>query len=152
MDFQKEAFSQFEEFTESEGAQVIYLSAHMEHELSQFDADEQLEYLQELGLSESGLSRLSVACFNLLGLQTYYTAGPKEVRAWTIKQGSSAPVAAGVIHTDFEKGFIRANIVSFDDFKSAGGWKNAKSEGLVRQEGKEYIMQPDDVVEFLFNV
>ena len=91
-------------------------------------------------------------CFTLLGLQTYLTTGEKETRAWTIKQGDTAPKAAGVIHTDFERGFIRANIVSYDDFVANNGWKGAKEKGLMRQEGKEYIMQDGDIVEFLFNV
>ncbi len=134
------------------GAQCIIVCAKLESELALLSGDEKQEFLTELGISESGLDQLSRACFTLLGLQTYLTTGVKETRAWTIAIGDTAPQAAGVIHTDFEKGFIRANITSFDQFVTCGGWKQAKEKGLVRQEGKDYIMQDGDVVEFLFNV
>jgi len=139
-------------FAESQGDQLIVVSASLENELSQLDETDKLELLAEFGLKESGLSLLSKACFDLLGLQSYLTSGEKETRAWTIKKGMTAPQAAGVIHTDFEKGFIRANVVSFEDFVACKGLKGAKEKGLLRQEGKEYVMQDGDVVEFLFNV
>ena len=103
-------------------------------------------------MDHSGIDLLAVACFKLLGLQTYLTTGQKETRAWTIQVGMTAPEAAGVIHTDFEKGFIRANVISYHDFVKIGGFKQAKDVGLLRQEGKDYVMQDGDVVEFLFNV
>jgi ribosome-binding ATPase len=125
--------------------------AAVEAQLNGFDATEKSEFLAELGLNESGIGKLAKACFSLLGLHTYLTTGEKETRAWTIKKGDTAPKAAGVIHTDFEKGFIRANIAAFDDFVACNGWKGAKEKGVMRQEGKEYIMKDGDVVEFLFN-
>jgi ribosome-binding ATPase len=140
------------EFAKSQGDEVVITSAKIEEELAQLSEEEKLEFLDELGVSESGLDRLAKACFNLLGLETYLTTGVKETRAWTISKGSTAPQAAGVIHTDFEKGFIRANIVSYDEFVAAGGVKEAKEKGVLRQEGKDYIMKDGDVVEFLFNV
>lgn len=139
------------EFAKASGDEIITLCAAVEAQLVGFSEDEKTEFLSELGLKESGLGQLARACFNLLGLQTYLTSGEKETRAWTIKQGDTAPKAAGVIHTDFEKGFIRANIASFEEFVSCKGWKGAKEKGVMRQEGKEYIMKDGDVVEFLFN-
>ncbi|NDC82233.1 redox-regulated ATPase YchF [bacterium] len=133
-------------------AGCIIICAKLESELAELDADEKDQFLAELGIKESGLDLLSRASFSLLGLQTYLTTGVKETRAWTIRVGDTAPKAAGVIHTDFEKGFIRANIIGYAEFVEFGGWKAAKEKGLVRQEGKEYIMQDGDVVEFLFNV
>ncbi|OGC46301.1 hypothetical protein A2V49_00350 [candidate division WWE3 bacterium RBG_19FT_COMBO_34_6] len=124
----------------------------MEEELALFDDKERQEYLHNLGIEESGLDKIIKKGYEILGLQTYLTAGPKEVRAWTIKRGSKAPQAAGVIHTDFERGFIRAEVVSYNDFVECGGWKNAKDKGLLRSEGKEYIMKEGDIVEFRFNV
>tara|TARA_A100001015_G_scaffold303669_1_gene393658 strand:+ start:967 stop:2058 length:1092 start_codon:yes stop_codon:yes gene_type:complete len=140
------------EFAKAQGDECILVSAQIEEELSSLDETEKQEFLESLGLDCSGLERLSKACFTLLDLQTYLTTGPKETRAWTIPVGALAPQAAGVIHTDFEHGFIRANVVSFDDFIAASGWKGAKEKGILRQEGKDYIMQDGDVVEFLFNV
>ncbi len=134
------------------GEPCLEICAKLESELSQLSSEEKQAYLQEFGLEHTGLDRLATACFSLLDLQTYLTTGVKETRAWTIPLGCTAPQAAGVIHTDFEKGFIRANIMSYEQFVSCGGWKNGKDKGLVRQEGKEYIMQDGDVVEFLFNV
>ena len=114
--------------------------------------DEKAEFLAEMGLEEPGLNRLIRAGYDLLGLQTYFTAGVKEVRAWTIHKGDTAPQAAGVIHTDFERGFIRAQVISYDDFVSLGGEAKAKEAGKMRVEGKEYVVQDGDVMHFLFNV
>ncbi|MDA1354472.1 MAG: DUF933 domain-containing protein, partial [bacterium] len=139
------------EFAKNSGDEIITLCASVEAQLVGFSDDEKIEFLSELGLKESGLGQLATACFSLLGLQTYLTSGEKETRAWTIRQGDTAPQAAGVIHTDFEKGFIRANIVSFSEFIACKGWKGAKEKGVMRQEGKEYLMKDGDVVEFLFN-
>lgn len=135
-----------------DGDQFAIISARIEEELSELDAAEKQEYLDDLGISCSGLDTIAQKCFTLLGLQTYMTTGKKETRAWTIKQGDTAPKAAGVIHTDFERGFIRANVVSYGDFVELGGFTGAKEKGKLRQEGKDYIMQDGDVVEFLFNV
>ncbi len=140
------------DFAKEQGDECILVSAQIEEELSSLDETEKQEFLESLGLNCSGLERLSKACFALLDLQTYLTTGPKETRAWTIPVGALAPQAAGVIHTDFENGFIRANVVSFDAFIAASGWKGAKEKGILRQEGKDYVMQDGDVVEFLFNV
>ena len=140
------------DYARQSGDEFLIISAKIEQELSQLPPEERKEYLAELGLPESGLSQLSKACFKLLDLQTYLTTGPKETRSWTIHKGDTAPKAAGVIHTDFEKGFIRANVLAFDQFVACQGWKNARDKGLLRQEGKEYVMQDGDVVEFLFNV
>jgi GTP-binding protein YchF len=128
------------------------ICAKIEEEISKLEAAEKAEFLKELGIAESGLDVVAKKCFALLGLQTYLTTGPKETRAWTIHRGDTAPQAAGVIHTDFEKGFIRANIVSYEDFVRLGGTKEARDQGLLRQEGREYVMRDGDVVEFLFNV
>ena len=133
-------------------SEAIFLDAKTESELVELDDQEALELLQSIGLEEPGLALLARVGFNTLGLQTYLTAGPKEARAWTIHKGDTAPEAAGVIHTDFQKGFIKAEIVSFDDLVMAGSMSEARSKGKVRMEGKEYIMQDGDVVEFRFNV
>lgn len=140
--------------TEStEGTQSnVKLSAKLESELSDLSEEEQKEYLKELGLKSSGLDRVIKMGYELLGLQTFLTAGPKEVRAWTIKKGSKAPQAAGTIHTDFERGFISAEVISYENLVSVGGWKAAKEKGLIRIEGKNYEMKDGDVVEFRFNV
>jgi GTP-binding protein YchF len=130
----------------------IYLCAKLESELAQLDEESAAEYMIEVGIKESGLNKLIKVGYDLLGLQTYLTAGPKEVRAWTIKKGTKAPQAAGVIHTDFEKGFISADIVSFEDLVRTGSYKSAKSAGVLRNEGKAYEMRDGDVVEFKFNV
>ncbi len=137
---------------DGEQAEVVTFSARVEMELAELEPDERAEFLADLGLSESGLDRLARAAYHLLGLQSYFTAGEKEVRAWTIHRGDTAPAAAGVIHTDFEKGFIRAETVAFDDFVRLGGWKGARDQGLARAEGKEYIVQDGDVMLFRFNV
>ena len=129
-------------------AECVFLDAQTETELLELDEDEAMELLESVGQTEPGLATLAKAGFATLGLQTYLTAGPKEARAWTIKQGSAAPQAAGVIHTDFEKKFIKAEIVSFDDLDAAGTMAEARAEGKVRQEGKDYIMQDGDVCDF----
>lgn len=135
-----------------EDTELVPFSAKMEEELIGMNSEEKHEFLQSYDVKSSGLERLIKKSFELLGLQVYYTAGEKEVRAWTIHKGFKAPQAAGVIHTDFEKGFIKADIVSFDDFMSLGGWKGARDTGKVRMEGKEYVMKEDDIVLFKFNV
>ena len=133
-------------------AEAIFLDAKTEAELSELDDAEALELLKSIGLEEPGLSTLARVGFNTLGLQTYLTAGPKEARAWTIHKGDTAPAAAGVIHTDFQKGFIKAEVISFDDLVAAGSMNEARAKGKVRMEGKEYVMRDGDVVEFRFNV
>jgi ribosome-binding ATPase len=133
-------------------AEAIFLDAKTESELIELPDDEALELLQSMGQEESGIDQLARVGFATLGLQTFLTAGPKESRAWTIKAGATAPQAAGVIHTDFERGFIKAEIVSYDDLIDAGSMQEAKSRGRVRIEGKDYVMQDGDVVEFRFNV
>jgi len=133
-------------------AEAIFLDAKTEAELSELDDGEALELLKSIGLEEPGLATLARVGFTTLGLQTYLTAGPKEARAWTIHKGDTAPAAAGVIHTDFQKGFIKAEVISFDDLVAAGSMNEARAKGKVRMEGKEYIMRDGDVVEFRFNV
>ncbi|MDO5627245.1 MAG: redox-regulated ATPase YchF [Mobilicoccus sp.] len=133
-------------------AEAIFLNAKLEMDLAELDEDEAAELLESVGVEEPGLHQLAHKGFRTLGLQTYLTAGPKESRAWTIRQGWTAPEAAGVIHTDFQKGFIKAEIVSFDDLDAAGAMADAKSAGRVRMEGKDYVMVDGDVVEFRFNV
>jgi hypothetical protein len=133
-------------------AEAVFLDAKVESELIDLSAEEANELLASLGQDESGLDQLAHVGFKTLGLQTYLTAGPKEARAWTIRQGWKAPAAAGVIHTDFERGFIKAEIVSFDDLDAAGSMNEAKAAGKVRMEGKDYVMKDGDVVEFRFNV
>ena len=131
---------------------ALFVNAKLEEELSELEPDDALSLIKEYGLKEPGLNRLITAAYNLLGLQSYLTAGPKEIHAWTIKSGDSAPQAAGVIHTDFERGFIAAQIVDFNDLIEAGSEANARAAGKIRTEGKTYIMKPGDVVEFRFNV
>ncbi|MDB1086915.1 redox-regulated ATPase YchF [Streptomyces sp. ACA25] len=133
-------------------AEAVFLNAKLESDLSELDDEEALELLQSVGQEEPGLATLARAGFATLGLQTYLTAGPKETRAWTIKQGATAPEAAGVIHTDFQKGFIKAEVISFDDLVEAGSVADARAKGKARMEGKDYVMQDGDVVEFRFNV
>ena len=133
-------------------SQAIFLDAKTEAELAELSDEDAMELLESIGLTEPGLATLARVGFDALGLQTYLTAGPKEARAWTIHKGDTAPKAAGVIHTDFEKGFIKAEIVSFTDLVEAGSMSEAKSKGKVRMEGKEYLMADGDVVEFRFNV
>ncbi|MDJ0656197.1 MAG: redox-regulated ATPase YchF [Xanthomonadales bacterium] len=135
-----------------EGARVVPVCAAIEAEIAQLDPEDRADFLQDLGLDEAGLDLLIREGYDLLGLLTYFTAGPKEVRAWTVKTGSTAPQAAGKIHTDFERGFIRAETISFDDFVALGGEQGAKEAGKTRLEGKEYIVQEGDVIHFRFNV
>ena len=138
-----------EKMAEEQGAGVVVISARIEEEISQLDAEEQAVFLQELGLHEAGLDRLIKAGYKLLHLETFFTVGPKEARAWTIREGTRAPQAAGVIHGDFEKGFIRAETIAFDDFVACGGEQAAKEAGKMRAEGKAYTVQDGDVLHFL---
>ncbi|MBL8642392.1 MAG: redox-regulated ATPase YchF [Rhodospirillaceae bacterium] len=148
------AFSKkVEEMAKAQGARTVVISAAIEAEVSQLgDEAAQKEFLESLGLTETGLSRVIREGYKLLDLITYFTVGPKEVRAWTIKRNTAAPQAAGVIHTDFEKGFIRAQTIAYDDFIALKGEQGAKDAGKVRAEGKDYIVQDGDILEFLFNV
>ncbi len=139
-------------YAAKEGAPVVALCAKIEAELADLDDADKKEFLADLGLDEPGLNRLIRAGYDLLGLQTYFTAGVKEVRAWTIHKGNTAPQAAGVIHTDFERGFIRAQVISYADFIACGGEAGAKEKGKMRVEGKDYVVQDGDVMHFLFNV
>lgn len=140
------------EHAAAEGSEVVHISAKVESEIAELEGEDKEMFLEELGLTESGLNRLIRASYKLLGLYTYFTAGVQEVRAWTIRQGTKAPQAAGVIHTDFERGFIRAEVVSYGDLVANGSMKAAKEKGLVRLEGKEYVVADGDVMHFLFNV
>ena len=135
-----------------QGAPVVAICAKTEAELADMADEDRALFLREMGQSEPGLNRLIRAAFSLLGLQTYFTAGPKEVRAWTIHSGDTAPQAAGVIHTDFERGFIRAQTIAYDDYIACGGEQGAKDAGKMRAEGREYIVKDGDVMNFLFNV
>ena len=137
---------------DGETAELVIFSGKVEAELAELAPEDRQEFLASLGATESGLDRLAKAAYHLLGLQSYFTAGEKEVRAWTIHRGDRAPQAAAVIHTDFEKGFIKAETVAFDDFIRVGGWKPAREQGIARAEGKEYVVQDGDVMLFRFNV
>ncbi len=137
---------------EQEAAEVVVVSNQIEAEVAELEDDEREEFLADLGIDEPGLNRVIRAGYKLLGLQQYFTAGPQEVRAWTIRIGAKAPQAAAVIHTDFEKGFIRAEVVAYDDFVEHGGEAGAKDAGRWRLEGKEYVVTDGDVVHFRFNV
>ncbi|MCS5558456.1 MAG: YchF family ATPase, partial [Oceanospirillaceae bacterium] len=139
-------------FAVAEGAQVVAICNQIEAEISELDDEDKREFLSDIGMTEPGLDRVIRAGYELLGLQTYFTAGVKEVRAWTVKQNATAPQAAGVIHTDFEKGFIRAEVVAYDDFIAGNGEQGAKEAGKWRLEGKEYRVKDGDVVHFRFNV
>ncbi len=139
-------------YAESQHAPVVPICARIESELSEMSDEDRLEFLHEMGQDEPGLARLIRAAFSLLGLQTYFTAGVKEVRAWTIHKGDTGPQAAAAIHTDFEKGFIRAQTIAYDDFIKHGGEQGAKDAGKMRAEGKEYVVKDGDVMHFLFNV
>lgn len=141
-----------EEIAKAEGAMVLPICAKLEEDIATLEEDEKEMFLSELGLEESGLDRLIRVCYDLLGLMSYLTAGEQEVRAWTIEKGTKAPQAAGKIHTDFERGFIRAEVVSYDALMECGSMAAAREKGLVRSEGKEYVMQDGDVVLFRFNV
>ena len=140
------------EYAANEGAEVIVVSAKIEEEIAQLDPEEKEMFLEELGIKESGLDQLIKASYDLLGLATYFTAGEQEVRAWTFKKGMKAPEAAGIIHTDFERGFIRAETVSYNDLMEAGSMAQARDNGKVRLEGKDYLVQDGDVIHFRFNV
>lgn len=139
-------------YAKNENADVVTISAALESEIIELDDEERDEFLKELNLSEPGLNRVIRAGYQLLDLETYFTAGPKEVRAWTITKGATAPQAAGVIHTDFEKGFIRAETIAFEDYIQHQGESGARDAGRLRQEGKTYVVQDGDVLHFLFNV
>ena len=135
----------------ADGAETVVISAQIESEIAVLDDEEQAEFLETLGLEEPGLNRLIRGAYHLLGLQTYFTVGPKEARAWTIHVGDTAPQAAGVIHTDFEKGFIRAETVAYDDYVALKGEAGARDAGKLRAEGKSYVVKDGDVMHFLFN-
>ncbi len=140
------------EYADAQNAPVVAICAKIEAELAEMDDADRLEFLKELGQDEPGLNRLIRAGFKLLGLQTYFTAGEKEVRAWTVRIGATAPQAAGVIHGDFERGFIRAQTIAFDDYIALKGEQGAKDAGKMRAEGKDYLVKDGDVMNFLFNV
>ena len=146
------SYMALKEQAEREHARVIAVCAQIEAELAELEGEEKQIFLEDLGIKESGLDRLIKESYSLLGLISYLTAGPQEVRAWTITRGTKAPGAAGKIHSDFERGFIRAEIVSFDDLVKCGSMNAAKEAGLYRSEGKEYVMKDGDIVLFRFNV
>jgi ribosome-binding ATPase len=136
-----------------EDAEVILISAQIESEIAELESkEERLEYIEAMGLDEAGVNKVIRSCYRILNLVTYFTAGVKEVRAWTIGRGWTAPQAAGVIHSDFERGFIRAETIAYDDYVTLGGEKQAREVGKLRSEGKEYIVKDGDVLHFLFNV
>lgn len=147
-----EYVKQVREYASAEGSEVFVLCAKIEEEIAELDEDEKKEFLADMGVGSSGLDRLIAASYKLLGLISYLTAGPTESRAWTITNGTKAPGAAGKIHSDFERGFIRAEVVSYDDLMRLGSYNAAKEQGLVRSEGKEYVVKDGDVVLFRFNV
>ena len=144
--------SKVQSFASSENTECIKISAQVESELIELEPEDKKDYLIGLGVEEGGLSSLIRSTYKLLGLKTYFTTGEKETKAWTIKDGMTAPQAAGVIHTDFEKGFIRAQTISYQNLIDSGSIANAKNKGLLRSEGKEYVVNEGDVMEFLFNV
>ncbi len=141
-----------QEYAERENSQIVMLCAKVESELSELDEEDKILFLKELGVNESGLDKLIKATYTLLGLETYFTAGEKEVKAWTFRKGMKAPQCAGLIHSDFEKGFIKAEVISFSDYQKYNGEKGAKESGKMRLEGKDYIMQDGDICVFRFNV
>ena len=146
-------FRMVRDLAQKEGAQVLPICAKLEEDIAQLDdPEERAMFLEDLGVEQSGLDRLIQCSYELLGLISFLTAGADECRAWTIKKGTKAPQAAGKIHSDFERGFIRAEVIAFDDLKACGTLANAKAKGLLRSEGKEYVMHDGDVVNFLFNV
>jgi len=151
-DQSKNKLEDLQNYAEANSVSIIPAVVKIEHELANLEAEEQREYLELLGMDEPVLNKIILAGYKLLNLETYFTSGPEESRAWTIPKGAKAPQAAGVIHTDFEKGFIKAEVVSFSDLDSAGSMAQAKSLGKARIEGKDYTMQDGDVVEFRFNV
>jgi GTP-binding protein YchF len=139
-------------FAEREGAPVVPVSAAIESQIADMPDEDKKLFLEDMGMAEPGLNRVIRAAYALLGLQTYFTAGPKEVRAWTVPTGATAPQAAGVIHTDFERGFIRAEVASYEDYVACGGEQGAKEAGKLRLEGKDYAVRDGDVIHFRFNV
>jgi GTP-binding protein YchF len=143
---------QLVEYARTQGAPIIAICAAIESEIAELDEEDRLAFLADIGMEEPGLNRLIRAAYDLLGLQTYFTAGVKEVRAWTIRKGDTAPAAAGVIHTDFQRGFIRAQTISYHDFIAYKGEQGAKEAGKMRAEGKDYLVQDGDILNFLFNV
>ena len=146
-------FQQVKKLADEEGSLALPICAKLEADIAELDdPDEEAMFMEELGLKQSGLDRLIQASYELLGLISFLTAGSDECRAWTIKKGTRAPQAAGKIHSDFERGFIRAEVIAFDDLKACGTMAAAKAKGLVRSEGKEYVMKDGDIVNFLFNV
>jgi hypothetical protein len=144
--------ARIKEHAAAEGAEMVVICGKIEAEIAELPEEEKSEFLNELGFDESGLDRMIHAGYRLLGLITYFTAGVKEVRAWTVSRGARAPQAAGVIHTDFEKGFIRAEVIGYEDFVAAKGESKAKEKGLMRLEGKEYVVKDGDIMHFRFNV
>ena len=149
---QNPLYREVEELAQAENSLVVPVCGKLEEEIAQMDAEDKMMFLSDLGLAESGLDRLIKAGYELLGLISYLTAGKPEVRAWTIQKGTKAPQAAGKIHSDFERGFIRAEVVAYDDLMACGSMAAAKEKGLVRSEGKEYVMKDGDIVLFRFNV
>ena len=147
-----EFVQQVKKFAANDNAEVIVICAKIESEIAELDGEEKAMFLEELGIKESGLDQLIHSTYQLLGLATYFTAGVQEVRAWTFRKGMKAPQCAGIIHSDFERGFIRAETVSYDDLLEAGNMVAAREAGRVRLEGKEYIVQDGDVIHFRFNV
>lgn len=147
-----EYVQQIREFASGENAEVIVVCAKIESEIAELEGEEKQMFLEELGIKESGLDQLIQASYSLLGLATYFTAGEQEVRAWTFKKGMKAPECAGIIHTDFERGFIRAETVAYEDLLAGGSMSAAKEAGKVRLEGKEYVVKDGDVIHFRFNV
>ncbi len=147
-----EYVAKIREYAAGENAEVIVVCAKIESEIAELEGEEKQMFLEELGIEESGLDQLIKASYSLLGLATYFTAGEQEVRAWTFRKGMKAPECAGIIHTDFERGFIRAETVAYEDLLAGGGMSGAKEAGKVRLEGKEYVVQDGDVIHFRFNV
>ena len=145
-------FEKVKKIAQAENSGVIPICAELEAQISEMEEEEKTEFLQDIGLEKSGLDRLISECYKLLGLISYLTAGKPEVRAWTIKKGTKAPQAAGKIHSDFERGFIRAEVISFDNLISCGSMAVAKEKGMIKSEGKDYVMKDGDIVLFRFNV
>jgi ribosome-binding ATPase YchF (GTP1/OBG family) len=148
----KDLLEKVQAYAAKEGAPVVEISAAIESQIADMSDEDKKLFLEDMGMDEPGLNRVIRAAYGLLGLHTYFTAGPKEVRAWTIRAGATAPQAAGVIHTDFERGFIRAEVAAYDDFVAHGGEQGAKEAGKLRLEGKDYVVRDGDVIHFRFNV
>jgi hypothetical protein len=146
------ALQAVQRYATKESAPVVPISAALEAQIADMPDEDKKLFLEDMGMQEPGLDRVIRSAYQLLGLQTYFTAGPKEVRAWTIPAGATAPQAAGVIHTDFERGFIRAEVATYDDFVAHGGEQGAKEAGKLRLEGKDYVVRDGDVIHFRFNV